>query len=29
VYEAISIDPDIEHAYVYYMEHKLKASLID
>jgi ABC-type multidrug transport system ATPase subunit len=28
-YNAISIDPNIEHAYVYYMEHKLLTSLID
>jgi ABC-type multidrug transport system ATPase subunit len=28
-YNAISIDPNIEHAYVYYMEHKLRTSLID
>jgi ABC-type multidrug transport system ATPase subunit len=28
-YNAISITPNIEHAYVYYMEHKLKTSLID
>lgn len=28
-YEAIPIIPNIEHAYVYYMEHKLQASLID
>jgi len=28
-YDAIPIIPNIEHAYVYYMEHKLQASLID
>ncbi len=28
-YNAVSIGPDMEHAYVYYMEHKLHASLID
>jgi ABC-2 type transport system ATP-binding protein len=28
-YKAIPIDPNIEHAYVYYMEHKLQTSLID
>jgi ABC-type multidrug transport system ATPase subunit len=28
-YNAISIDPNIEHAYVYYMEHKLRTNLID
>jgi ABC-2 type transport system ATP-binding protein len=28
-YKSISINPNIEHAYVYYMEHKLKANLID
>ena len=28
-YNAQKIDPNIEDAYVYYMEHKLKASLID
>jgi ABC-type multidrug transport system ATPase subunit len=28
-YNAIGIDPNIEHAYVYYMEHKLQTSLID
>jgi ABC-2 type transport system ATP-binding protein len=27
-YNSISIIPDIEHAYVYYMEHKLQTSLI-
>jgi ABC-2 type transport system ATP-binding protein len=26
---AVNIDPNIEHAYVYYMEHKLKTSIID
>jgi len=26
---AINIDPNIEHAYVYYMEHKLQTSIID
>ena len=26
---AVIIDPNIEHAYVYYMEHKLKTSIID
>jgi ABC-type multidrug transport system ATPase subunit len=29
LYNAIRIDPNIEHAYVYYMEHKLRTSLID
>lgn len=28
-YEATPIDPNIEHAYVYYMEHKLQTTLID
>jgi len=28
-YNALKIDPNIEDAYVYYMEHKLKASLIE
>lgn len=28
-YKATPIDPNIEHAYVYYMEHKLQTSLID
>jgi ABC-type multidrug transport system ATPase subunit len=28
-YNAISIIPNIEHAYVYYMEHKLQTTLID
>jgi ABC-2 type transport system ATP-binding protein len=28
-YNSVSIIPNIEHAYVYYMEHKLKTSLID
>ena len=28
-YDAVPIIPNIEHAYVYYMEHKLQASLID
>ena len=28
-YDAIPIIPNIEHAYVYFMEHKLQASLID
>jgi ABC-type multidrug transport system ATPase subunit len=28
-YNAIPIIPNIEHAYVYYMEHKIQASLID
>jgi ABC-type multidrug transport system ATPase subunit len=28
-YDALTIEPDIEHAYVYYMEHKLRTSLID
>jgi ABC-type multidrug transport system ATPase subunit len=28
-YDAIPIIPNIEHAYVYYMEHKIQASLID
>jgi len=29
VYDASAIVPNIEHAYVYYMEHKLRTSLID
>jgi ABC-2 type transport system ATP-binding protein len=28
-YDSASITPNIEHAYVYYMEHKLQTSLID
>jgi ABC-2 type transport system ATP-binding protein len=28
-YKATPIDPNIEHAYVYYMEHKLQTNLID
>jgi ABC-2 type transport system ATP-binding protein len=28
-YKAVPIDPNIEHAYVYYMEHKLQTNLID
>ncbi|MBA4321500.1 MAG: multidrug ABC transporter ATP-binding protein [Odoribacter sp.] len=28
-YNVVSIDPNIEHAYVYFMEHKLKTSIID
>jgi ABC-2 type transport system ATP-binding protein len=28
-YSATPIDPNIEHAYVYYMEHKLQTTLID
>jgi ABC-2 type transport system ATP-binding protein len=28
-YDAVSLDPNIEHAYVYFMEHKLKTSIID
>lgn len=28
-YNAIHVDPDIEHAYVYFMEHKLNTSIID
>jgi ABC-type multidrug transport system ATPase subunit len=28
-YEAAPVIPNIEHAYVYYMEHKLKATIID
>lgn len=28
-YNAVSVDPNIEHAYVYFMEHKLKTSIID
>jgi ABC-type multidrug transport system ATPase subunit len=28
-YEAVPVVPNIEHAYVYYMEHKLKTTLID
>jgi ABC-2 type transport system ATP-binding protein len=27
--DAVIIDPNIEHAYVYYMEHKLKTSIFD
>ena len=27
VYDSVMIDPNIEHAYVYYMEHKLHADL--
>jgi hypothetical protein len=26
-YNAVSLDPNIEHAYVYYMEHKLQADI--
>jgi ABC-type multidrug transport system ATPase subunit len=29
VYNPVSIIPNIEHAYVYYMEHKLHADMID
>lgn len=29
VYNSVAIPPDIEHAYVYYMEHKLQTSLTD
>ena len=29
VYNSASIEPDIEHAYVYYMEHKLHTSLVE
>jgi ABC-2 type transport system ATP-binding protein len=29
VYNSASVAPDIEHAYVYYMEHKLQTSLIE
>ncbi len=29
VYNSTSVAPDIEHAYVYYMEHKLQTSLIE
>lgn len=28
-YEALPVIPNIEHAYVYYMEHKLKTTIID
>ncbi len=28
-YNAISIEPNIEHAYVYFMEHKLHTTLTD
>jgi ABC-2 type transport system ATP-binding protein len=28
-YASTAIIPDIEHAYVYYMEHKLKTTIID
>jgi len=28
-YEAVPVVPNIEHAYVYYMEHKLKTELLD
>jgi ABC-2 type transport system ATP-binding protein len=28
-YNAVSLDPNIEHAYVYYMEHKLQADIIE
>ena len=28
-YKATPMDPNIEHAYVYYMEHKLQTTLID
>jgi ABC-2 type transport system ATP-binding protein len=28
-YNAVSVTPNIEHAYVYYMEHKLQTSLLD
>ncbi len=28
-YESVPVVPNIEHAYVYYMEHKLKTTLID
>jgi ABC-2 type transport system ATP-binding protein len=28
-YNAVQVDPNIEHAYVYFMEHKLNTSIID
>jgi ABC-2 type transport system ATP-binding protein len=28
-YNAVQVEPDIEHAYVYFMEHKLNTSIID
>jgi ABC-2 type transport system ATP-binding protein len=28
-YDAVQVDPNIEHAYVYFMEHKLNTSIID